>query len=60
MGLPGSSRLAFTADLEICRLLAGMWQVSGAHEDHERIEAVTSGSRDLFRTIGDCGDEYRR
>jgi len=29
-------------------------------EDHERIEAVTSRSRDLFRAIGDCGDEYRR
>jgi aryl-alcohol dehydrogenase-like predicted oxidoreductase len=28
--------------------------------DHERIAAVTSRARDLFRAIGDCGDEYRR
>jgi aryl-alcohol dehydrogenase-like predicted oxidoreductase len=29
-------------------------------EDLETIAAVTASSRDLFRTIGDCGDEYRR
>ena len=29
-------------------------------EDRERIDAVLAGSRDLFRIIGDCGDEYRR
>jgi aryl-alcohol dehydrogenase-like predicted oxidoreductase len=28
-------------------------------EDNERIEAVTSKSRDLYELIGDCGDEYR-
>lgn len=28
--------------------------------DLERINAVTSQSRDLFKLIGDCGDEYRR
>ncbi len=31
MNLPASSRLQFTSDLNICRLLNGMWQVSGAH-----------------------------
>lgn len=31
-----------------------------ASEDHERIQAVLAKSRDLYRTIGDCGDEYRR
>jgi aryl-alcohol dehydrogenase-like predicted oxidoreductase len=31
MLLPQSSRLQFTPDLNICRLLNGMWQVSGAH-----------------------------
>jgi aryl-alcohol dehydrogenase-like predicted oxidoreductase len=29
-------------------------------EDHARIDAVLSKSRDLYRLIGDCGDEYRR
>ncbi|WP_051038488.1 aldo/keto reductase [Gloeocapsa sp. PCC 7428] len=29
--LPTSSRLQFTEDLNICRILNGMWQVSGGH-----------------------------
>jgi aryl-alcohol dehydrogenase-like predicted oxidoreductase len=29
-------------------------------EDHEQIAAVLAKSRDLYRLIGDCGDEYRR
>ena len=29
-------------------------------EDHDRIQAVLSRSHDLYRLIGDCGDEYRR
>ena len=29
-------------------------------EDLQTIEAVLSHSRDLYRLIGDCGDEYRR
>jgi aryl-alcohol dehydrogenase-like predicted oxidoreductase len=29
-------------------------------EDHSQIETVLSKSRDLYRLIGDCGDEYRR
>jgi aryl-alcohol dehydrogenase-like predicted oxidoreductase len=28
-------------------------------EDLERLDAVLSRGRDLFRVIGDCGDEYR-
>jgi aryl-alcohol dehydrogenase-like predicted oxidoreductase len=28
-------------------------------EDREKIEAVTAKSRNLFKLIGDCGDEYR-
>jgi aryl-alcohol dehydrogenase-like predicted oxidoreductase len=28
-------------------------------EDNEKINSVTSRSKDLFDTIGDCGDEYR-
>ena len=31
MPSPSSTRLQFTPDMEICRLLNGMWQVSGAH-----------------------------
>jgi aryl-alcohol dehydrogenase-like predicted oxidoreductase len=27
--------------------------------DHQRVEAVLAKSRDLFKVIGDCGDEYR-
>jgi aryl-alcohol dehydrogenase-like predicted oxidoreductase len=29
-------------------------------EDHSRIRNVLEQSRDLFSSIGDCGDEYRR
>ncbi len=29
-------------------------------EDHDRIAPVLDKSRDLYRLIGDCGDEYRR
>lgn len=29
-------------------------------EDWARLDAVQAQSRDLFRVIGDCGDEYRR
>src|SRR5437016_303522 len=31
MPLPPASQLQFTPDMRICRLLNGMWQVSGAH-----------------------------
>ena len=31
MPLPPASQFQFTPDLRICRLLNGMWQVSGAH-----------------------------
>jgi len=29
------------------------------NEDNEKINSITSKSRNLFDTIGDCGDEYR-
>ena len=29
-------------------------------KDLERIGTVQAKSRDLYRNIGDCGDEYRR
>ena len=31
MPLPLASQFQFTPDMRICRLLNGMWQVSGAH-----------------------------
>ncbi|MCH7564732.1 MAG: aldo/keto reductase [Gemmatimonadetes bacterium] len=31
MTLPEASRIQFASDLQICRILNGMWQVSGAH-----------------------------
>jgi aryl-alcohol dehydrogenase-like predicted oxidoreductase len=60
MGLPGSSRLAFTADLEICRLLAGMWQVSGAHGRIDRERALRSmlAHFDAGFTTFDLADHY--
>ena len=29
-------------------------------DDYQAIDEVSSGARDLYRMIGDCGDEYRR
>ena len=40
MSLPPSSRFRFAADLTICRILNGMWQVSGAHGAIEPVRAV--------------------
>lgn len=42
MDLPEASRLQFTPDLEICRILNGMWQVSGAHGPIDAEAAVRS------------------
>ena len=39
---------------------ARVFEFSLAPEDHERIQAVLVKSRDVYRAIGDCGDEYRR
>ena len=40
MILPRSSHFHFTADLNICRILNGMWQVSGAHGRIDAARAV--------------------
>src|SRR5690349_23354242 len=40
MTLPGSSRFRLTPDLTICRILNGMWQVSGAHGTIDPVRAV--------------------
>ena len=39
---------------------ARVFELSLDVEDHDRIQAVLGKSRDLYRLIGDCGDEYRR
>ena len=54
------SRLAFTGDLEICRLLVGMWQVSGAHGriDPERALAAMRAHLDAGFTTFDLADHY--
>ena len=43
--LPPSSRFKLTPDLEICRILNGMWQVSGAHGSIE----PERGVREMFK-----------
>lgn len=40
--LPPSSQLQFTPDLTICRILNGMWQVSGAHGRIDPKSAIQS------------------
>ncbi len=44
MNLPEAGYLQFTSDLNICRILNGMWQVSGAHGKIEPESAVQSMS----------------
>ena len=39
---------------------ARVFSFSPDSDDLQAIEAVLSQSRDLYRIIGDCGDEYRR
>jgi aryl-alcohol dehydrogenase-like predicted oxidoreductase len=60
MPLPPSSRFQFTADLTICRILNGMWQVSGAHGAIEPARAV--GEMFAYHDAGfptwDLADHY--
>jgi aryl-alcohol dehydrogenase-like predicted oxidoreductase len=60
MTLPASSRLRFTADLNICRILNGMWQVSGAHGaiDPDRAVEAMSTYHDAGFTSWDLADHY--
>ncbi|MGH7899302.1 MAG: aldo/keto reductase [Candidatus Binatia bacterium] len=60
MALPAPSRLGFAPDLEICRLLVGMWQVSGAHGriDPERALAAMLAHLDAGFTTFDLADHY--
>jgi aryl-alcohol dehydrogenase-like predicted oxidoreductase len=60
MNLPASSRLQFTPDLNICRLLNGMWQVSGAHGRIDPKNAIASMFEymDAGFTTWDLADHY--
>jgi aryl-alcohol dehydrogenase-like predicted oxidoreductase len=55
-----SSRFQFTADLTICRILNGMWQVSGAHGAIEPVRAVDEmfAYHDSGFTTWDLADHY--
>jgi len=60
MTLPASSRLQFTPDLNICRILNGMWQVSGAHGRINPTAAIQSMFKymDAGFTTWDLADHY--
>ncbi len=60
MSLPASSRIPFAGDLTICRVLNGMWQVSGGHGAIDRGRAVDEmlACHDAGFTSWDLADHY--
>jgi aryl-alcohol dehydrogenase-like predicted oxidoreductase len=60
MALPESSRFKLTPDLTICRVLNGMWQVSGAHGhiDPKRAVAEMFAYHEAGFTTWDLADHY--
>ncbi len=58
--MPASSRFQFTADLSICRILNGMWQVSGAHGAIDPARAVDEmfAYHDAGFSTWDLADHY--
>jgi aryl-alcohol dehydrogenase-like predicted oxidoreductase len=60
MTLPAASRFPFAADLPICRILNGMWQVSGAHGAIDPARAVEAmmAYHDAGFTTWDLADHY--
>ena len=60
MTLPAASRFLFARDLGICRVLNGMWQVSGAHGriDPERAIDAMFAYHDAGFTTWDLADHY--
>ena len=60
MSPPEASWLQFTPDLRICRILNGMWQVSGAHGPIERDAAIQNmfSYLDSGFTTWDLADHY--
>ena len=60
MTLPTESRLRFVENLPICRILNGMWQVSGAHGRIDPEAALTAmiAYHDAGFTTWDLADHY--
>jgi aryl-alcohol dehydrogenase-like predicted oxidoreductase len=60
MSLPPSSRLQLTPDLNICRILNGMWQVSGGHGRINAKNAIETMFQymDAGFTTWDLADHY--
>ena len=60
MVLPESSRFQLTTDMSICRVLNGMWQVSGAHGPIKSNAAIDSmlAYHDRGFTTWDLADHY--
>lgn len=60
MPLPPSSRFQLTSDLSICRVLNGLWQVSGAHGPIQPDRAVPEmfTYHDAGFTTWDLADHY--
>ena len=60
MTLPESSKFHLTADMPICRILNGLWQVSGAHGRIEPTAAIRSmfDYVDAGFTTWDLADHY--
>lgn len=60
MSLPETSRIQFTSDLQICRVLNGMWQVSGGHGEINPPAALRSMRYhfDAGLTTFDLADHY--
>jgi len=58
--LPATSHFPFTSDLSICRILNGMWQVSGAHGAIDPARAVEAmfAYHDAGFTTWDLADHY--
>lgn len=60
MLLSNSSKIQFTEDISICRILNGMWQVSGAHGKIDPLRVIPSmfAYVDAGFTTWDLADHY--
>ncbi len=60
MALPASSRFQFTPELNICRVLNGMWQVSGGHGRIDPARAIPEmfAYHEAGFTTWDLADHY--